>query len=164
MQHAWNKEMVSNIITLRYNIYIYISVRSIPCDIIQSSVWLKQWTVMFCLAPKEFIRPVNPSPIASFLLSTWMLKSPAISALPTLSNRSANYLRKSVYDPGGLYTVDIDLLCIYVPGGLYTVDLGSWPRWCRVRTQRQLRVLKTVFMSVSLVSSSSNCLTFIGYH
>ncbi len=38
-----------------------------------------------------------------------MLKSPTISALSTLTNRSerksANYFRKSVYDPGGLYTV-----------------------------------------------------------
>ncbi len=38
-----------------------------------------------------------------------MLKSPTISALSTLSNRSerktANYFRKSVYSPGGLYTV-----------------------------------------------------------
>ncbi len=38
-----------------------------------------------------------------------MLKSPTISALSTLTNRSeresANYFRKSVNDPGGLYTV-----------------------------------------------------------
>ncbi len=32
-------------------------------------------------------------------------------------------------------------------------------RWRHVRMQRLLRVPKTVFMSVSLVSSSSNCLT-----
>ncbi len=63
----------------------------------------------FCLTPKEFIRSVNASPNASFVLSTWMLKSPSISALSTLTNRSerksANYFRKSVYGPGSLYTV-----------------------------------------------------------
>ncbi len=63
----------------------------------------------FCLIPKEFIRSVNASPNASFVLSTWMLKSPTISDLSTLTNRherkSANYFRKSVYGPGGLYTV-----------------------------------------------------------
>ncbi len=90
---------------------ISISVRSIPCDIIKSSVWLKRCVgpVTFCLTPKEFIRSVNASPNASFVLSTWMLKSPTISALSTLTNRSerksANSFRKSVYCPGGLYTV-----------------------------------------------------------
>ncbi len=38
-----------------------------------------------------------------------MLKSPTISALSTLTNKSerksANSFRKSVYGPGGLYTV-----------------------------------------------------------
>ncbi len=90
---------------------ISISVRPIPCDIIKSSVWLKRWIpVTFCLTPtKEFIRSVNASPNASFVLSTWILKSPTISAFSTLTNRSerksANYFRKSVYGPGGLYTV-----------------------------------------------------------
>ncbi len=50
-----------------------------------------------------------------------MLKSPTISALSALTNRSerksANYLRKSVYGPGGLYTVarardGTDLFCL----------------------------------------------------
>ncbi len=50
-----------------------------------------------------------------------MLKSPTISALSTLTNRSerksANYFRKSVYGPGGLYTVvrardRTDLFCL----------------------------------------------------
>ncbi len=52
---------------------------------------------------------LQKSPNASFVLSTWMLKSPTISALSTLTNRSerksANSFRKSVYGPGGLYTV-----------------------------------------------------------
>ncbi len=102
---------------------ISISVRSIPCDIIKSSVWLKRCVgaVTFCLTPKEFIRSVNASPNASFVLSTWMLKSPTISALSTLTNRSerksANSFRKSVYGPGGLYTVArardrTDLFCL----------------------------------------------------
>ncbi len=56
-----------------------------------------------CLTPKEFIRSVNASPNASFVLS------PTISVLSTLTNRSerksVNYFRKSVYGPGGLYTV-----------------------------------------------------------
>ncbi len=99
------------------------SVRSIPCDVIKTSVWLKWWVgpVTFCLTTKEFIRSVNASPNASFVLPMWMLKSPTISALSTLTNRSerksANYLRKSVYGPGGLYTVArardrTDLFCI----------------------------------------------------
>ncbi len=102
---------------------ISISVRSIPCDIIKSSVWLKRCVgpVTFCLTPKEFIRSVNASPNASFVLSTWMLKSPTISALSTVTNRSerksANSFRKSVYGPGGLYTVArasdrTDLFCL----------------------------------------------------
>ncbi len=102
---------------------ISISVRSIPCDVIKSSVWLKQWVapVTFCLTQKEFIRSVNASPNASFVLSTWMLKSPSISALSTLTNRSerksANSFRKSVYGRGGLYTVTrtrdrTDLFCL----------------------------------------------------
>ncbi len=50
-----------------------------------------------------------------------MLKSPTISALSTLTNRSerksADYFRKSVYGPGGLYTVArardrTDLFCL----------------------------------------------------
>ncbi len=65
--------------------------------------------VTFCLTPKEFIRSVNASPNASFVLSTWMLKSPTISTLSTLTNRSerksAISFRNSVYGPGGLYTV-----------------------------------------------------------
>ncbi len=90
---------------------ISISVRSIPCNIIKSSVWLKQCAgpMMFCLTPKQFIRSVNASPNASFVLSTWMLKFPTISALSTLTNRSesisANSFVKSVYGPGGLYKV-----------------------------------------------------------
>ncbi len=100
--------MVINIITLGT---ISISVRSIPCNIIKSSVWLKRWVapVTFCLTPKEFIRSVSASLNASFVLSMWMLKSPTISALSTLINRSerksANYFRKCVYGTGGLYTV-----------------------------------------------------------
>ncbi len=99
---------------------ISISVRSIPCDIIKYSIWLK-WCaglVTCCLTPKEFIRSVNASPNALFVLSTWMLKSPTISTLSTLTNRSegksANYFRKSVYDPGSLYTVARarDLFCL----------------------------------------------------
>ncbi len=91
---------------------------SIPCDTIKSSVWLN---VTFCLTPKEFIRSVNASPNTSFVLSTWMLKSPTISALSTVTNRSerksTNYFRKSVYGPGGLYTVArardrTDLFCL----------------------------------------------------
>ncbi len=65
--------------------------------------------VTFCLTPKEFIRSVNASPNASFVLTMCMLKSPTISTLSTLTNRSerksANYFRKSVYGLGGLYTV-----------------------------------------------------------
>ncbi len=101
---------------------ISISVRSIPCDIITSSIWLKRCVgpVTFCLTPKEFIRSVNASPNAS-LLYYIMLKSPTISALSTLTNRSerksANSFRKSVYGPGGLYTVArardrTDLFCL----------------------------------------------------
>ncbi len=50
-----------------------------------------------------------------------MIKSPTISALSALTNRSerksANYLRKSVYGPGGLHTVArardrTDLFCL----------------------------------------------------
>ncbi len=50
-----------------------------------------------------------------------MLKSPTISALSTVTNRSerksANYFRKSVHGPGGLYTVArardrTDLFCL----------------------------------------------------
>ncbi len=50
-----------------------------------------------------------------------MLKSPTISAFSALTNRSerksANYFRKSVYGPGGLYTVArardrTDLVCL----------------------------------------------------
>ncbi len=76
----------------------------------------------FCLTPKEFSKSVNASPNASFVLSTWMLKSPTIRALSTLTNRSerksANSFRKSVYSPGGLYTVArardrIGFFCIY---------------------------------------------------
>ncbi len=90
---------------------ISISVRSIPCYIIKSSVWLKRCGARWRFAwhQKKFIRSVNASPNASFVLSMWMLKSPTISALSTLTNRSerksANYFRKSVYGPGGLYTV-----------------------------------------------------------
>ncbi len=108
MQHARYKEWS---VTSSLWGMISISVRSIPCDIIKSSVWLKRWVgpVTFCLTPKEFIRSVNASPNASFVLSTWMLKSPTISALSTLTNRSerksANSCRTSVYGPGGLYTV-----------------------------------------------------------
>ncbi len=102
---------------------ISISVRSIPCDTIKSSVWLKRCVgpVTFCLTPKEFIRSGNASPNASFVLSTWMLKSPTISALSALTNRSErkseNYFRKSLYGPGGIYTVArardrTDLFCL----------------------------------------------------
>ncbi len=102
---------------------ISISVRSIPCDIIKSSVWLKRCVglVTFSLTPKEFIRSVNASPNASIVLSTWIQKSHTISALSTLTNRSerksANYFRKSVYGPGNLYTVArardrTDVFCI----------------------------------------------------
>ncbi len=107
---------------------ISISVRSIPCDIIKSSVWLKRCVgpVTFCLTPKEFIRSVNASPNTSFVLSTWMLKSPTISALSTVTNRSerksANSFRKSVYGPGGLYTVararDLFLYLFYLSDSL----------------------------------------------
>ncbi len=57
--------------------------------------------VTFGLTPKECIRSVNANPNASFVLSTWMLKSPTISALSTVTNRSekksANSFRKSVH-------------------------------------------------------------------
>ncbi len=40
-----------------------------------------------------------------------------------------------------------------------------WPRWQRVRTQRLLQVQKNcVFMSVTLISSASNCLTLSQNH
>ncbi len=66
-----------------------------------------------------------------------MLKSPSISALSTLTNRSerksANYFRKSVYGPGGLYTVArardrADLFCISaVVGRQGQQGLLVWP-------------------------------------
>ncbi len=52
---------------------------------------------------------MNADPNASFSLSTWILKSTTVktlSAAGTNSDRkSPNYLIKSVWGPGGLYTV-----------------------------------------------------------
>ncbi len=51
----------------------------------------------------------NVEPNASFSLSTWILKSPTIKTLSAASTnsdiKSKNYLIKSVWCPGGLYTV-----------------------------------------------------------
>ncbi len=119
---------------------ISISVWSIPCDIIKSSVWLKRCVgpVTFCLTPKEFIRSVNASPNASFVLSTWMLKSPTISALSTVTNRSerksANSLRKSVYVKMCMWNDTIhaikflcdDLTYCNAASGLYSARICDW--------------------------------------
>ncbi len=52
---------------------------------------------------------MNADPNASFSLSTWTLKSPTIKTLSAASTnsdrKSANSLIKSVWCPGGLYTV-----------------------------------------------------------
>ncbi len=52
---------------------------------------------------------MNADPNASFSLSTWILKSPTIKTLSAASTnsdrKSANYLIKSVWCPGGLYTL-----------------------------------------------------------
>ncbi len=52
---------------------------------------------------------MNADPNASFSLSTWILKSPTIKTLSAASTnsdrKSANSLIKSVWCPGGLYTV-----------------------------------------------------------
>ncbi len=52
---------------------------------------------------------MNADPNASFSLSTWILKSPTIKTLPAASansdRKSPNYLIKSVWCPGGLYTL-----------------------------------------------------------
>ncbi len=97
--------LVSNIIALRYDIYIS-NINSMRYYHYHYHISLLNLAyddeLTFCLTPKEFIRTVNASPNASFVLSTWMLKSPTISALSALTNRSerksANYFRKSVYD------------------------------------------------------------------
>ncbi len=64
---------------------------------------------MCCLTPIEFRMSMNSDPNASFSLSTWILKSPTIKTLSAASTnsdrKSLNYLIKSVWCPGGLYTV-----------------------------------------------------------
>ncbi len=51
----------------------------------------------------------NADPNSSFSLSTWILKSPTIKTLSAASTnsdrKSSNSLIKSVWCPGGLYTV-----------------------------------------------------------
>ncbi len=64
---------------------------------------------MFFLTPVDFRMSINADPNASFSLSTWILKSPTIKTLSAASTnsdrKSANSLIKSVWCPGGLYTV-----------------------------------------------------------
>ncbi len=52
---------------------------------------------------------INADPDVSFYLSTWILKSPTIKTLSAASTnsdrKSPNALIKSVWCPGGLYTV-----------------------------------------------------------
>ena len=59
--------------------------------------------------PVEFKMSMNADPNASFSLSTWILKSPTIKTLSATSTnsdiKSAYSLIKSVWCPGGLYTV-----------------------------------------------------------
>ncbi len=59
--------------------------------------------------PIEFRMSTKADPNASFSLSTWILKSPTIKNVSAASSnsyrKSPNYLIKSVWCPGGLYTL-----------------------------------------------------------
>jgi len=99
-------------------------VRSILCDIIKFSVWLKRWvgSVIFCLILKEFIRLVNVSFNVLFVLLMWILKFFMISVLLIVIRRFerkfVNFFRNFVYGFGGLYIVvrvrDIlDFFCMF---------------------------------------------------
>ncbi len=89
------------------------TITSIPFNSIKSKVWFRQWVGpdTCCLTPIVFKMSMNADPNASFSLSTWILKSPSIktlSAASTTSDRkSPNSLIKSVWCPGGLYTVAV---------------------------------------------------------
>ncbi len=69
---------------------------------------------------------INADPNTSFSLSTWILKSPTIKTLSAASNnsdrKSANYLIKSVWCPGGLYTVASTNITWYLSLTRFSLD------------------------------------------
>ncbi len=120
-----------------------------PCDSIKSKVWFRQWVGpdTCCLTPIEFRMSMNADSNASFLLSIWIFKSPTIKTLSAASTnsdrKSPNSWIKSVWCPGGLYTIastnitgDLSLL-------LFSLDNVIWS----TITSKEL-CLKPVFWEI----------------